>query len=69
MRDARDWILAARERGASVLVSSHVLSEVERTCDRVVILHEGRVAASGALEDVVAQGESLEDAFLRLVRS
>jgi len=69
VRDARDWILAARERGASVLVSSHVLSEVERICDRVVILHKGRVAASGALEDVVAQGESLEDAFVRLVRS
>ena len=69
VRDARDWILAARERGASVLVSSHILSEVERICDRVVILHKGRVAASGALEDVVAQGESLEDAFVRLVRS
>jgi ABC-2 type transport system ATP-binding protein len=67
VRDARDWIQVARRRGASVLISSHVLSEVERTCDHVVILHGGRIAASGRLADVVGEGESLEDAFLRLV--
>jgi len=69
IRDARAWIAAARERGATVLVSSHVLSEVERTCDRVAILHEGRVVASGRTEEVVAPGESLEDAFVRQVRA
>jgi ABC-2 type transport system ATP-binding protein len=68
VRDARDWIQAARTRGATLLVSSHVLSEVERTCNQVAILHEGRVAAAGALESVVAPGESLEDAFVRVVR-
>jgi ABC-2 type transport system ATP-binding protein len=69
VRDARDWILATRARGATVLVSSHVLSEVERTCEQVVILARGRVAASGPLRDVVAPGETLEDAFVRLVRA
>jgi ABC-2 type transport system ATP-binding protein len=68
VRDARDWIGAARERGCTVLVSSHILSEVERTCDQVAILHEGRVVASGPLAQVVEADESLEDAFLRLVR-
>ena len=68
LRDARDWIVAARSRGATVLVSSHVLSEVERTCDRVAILDGGRVLAEGRIEDLVAEGEQLEDAFVRLVR-
>jgi ABC-2 type transport system ATP-binding protein len=51
-----------------VLVSSHVLSEVERTCDHVAILDGGRVAAQGSLDAVLRPGESLEDAFVRLVR-
>jgi ABC-2 type transport system ATP-binding protein len=69
IRDAREWIGEARARGATVLVSSHGLSEVERVCDRVAILHEGRVVASGALDEVVEPGESLEDAFVRWVRA
>jgi ABC-2 type transport system ATP-binding protein len=68
VRDAREWILAARARGATLLVSSHVLSEVERTCDRAVILHEGRVAAEGPLGEIARPGETLEDAFVRVVR-
>jgi ABC-2 type transport system ATP-binding protein len=51
-----------------VLVSSHILSEVERTCDRIAIMHEGQIAASGALDDLVRPGENLEDAFVRVVR-
>jgi ABC-2 type transport system ATP-binding protein len=68
VRDAREWIQAERARGCAVLVSSHLLSEVERTCDRVAILHEGRVAAEGSLAAIVREGESLEDAFVRVVR-
>jgi ABC-2 type transport system ATP-binding protein len=68
VRDARDWIQAARDRGCSVLVSSHILSEVERICDRVAIMHEGRIAASGRLDELLQPGENLEDAFVRVVR-
>jgi ABC-2 type transport system ATP-binding protein len=68
VRDARGWIQAARTRGCSVLVSSHTLSEVERVCDQIAILNEGRVAASGALAALVGPGETLEDAFVRAVR-
>jgi ABC-2 type transport system ATP-binding protein len=68
VRDARDWIQTARARGCSVLMSSHVLSEVERVCDRIAIVHEGRIAASGTAAELVRPGEDLEDAFVRVVR-
>jgi ABC-type multidrug transport system ATPase subunit len=50
-------------------VSSHLLSEVERTCDQIAIIDGGAVAASGTLEEILEEGEDLEDAFMRLVRS
>ena len=68
IRDARGWLQAARARGAALLVSSHGLSEVERTCERIAILNEGRLAASGALAELAQPGESLEDVFVRAVR-
>jgi ABC-2 type transport system ATP-binding protein len=68
VRDARDWIAAARTRGCTVLMSSHILSEVERVCDRIAIVNEGRIAASGSVEELVEPGETLEDAFVRVVR-
>ncbi len=69
MRDARTWIEQERERGATVLISSHQLSEVERVCDAVAILDQGRLVASGSVDVLLAEGETLEDAFVRLVRS
>jgi ABC-2 type transport system ATP-binding protein len=67
IRDARGWIEAERARGATVLICSHQLSEVERTCDHVAILDRGRVVASGATRVVVGPGETLEDVFVRAV--
>ena len=43
--------------GRTVLVSSHILPEIERTCDRVVILARGRLCAQGDLKDLLTQGE------------
>jgi ABC-2 type transport system ATP-binding protein len=51
-------------QGRAVLISSHVLSEVEQTADDVVIIHEGRLRYAGALDGL--DGESLESAFLTL---
>jgi ABC-2 type transport system ATP-binding protein len=52
--DVRAIVRSARDRGATVILNSHLLTEVERVCDRVVILHRGRMIASGPLDDVVA---------------
>jgi ABC-2 type transport system ATP-binding protein len=45
--DVRDVVLALKAQGVAVLLNSHLIGEVERVCDRVVILDRGRVAASG----------------------
>ena len=55
--DVRDLLLALRERGVAVLLNSHLIGEVERVCDRVVILDKGRVAASGTLSELLGQRE------------
>ena len=52
--DVRGIVRSARDRGATVILNSHLLTEVERVCDRVVILHHGKMLASGPLDDVVA---------------
>ena len=52
--DVRAIVRAARDRGATVILNSHLLTEVERVCDRVVILHQGRTIAAGPLDEVVA---------------
>jgi ABC-2 type transport system ATP-binding protein len=52
--DVRAVVRSARDRGATVILNSHLLTEVERVCDRVVILHHGRSIAAGPLDQVVA---------------
>ena len=51
----------------TVLVSSHILSEVEMTCDRAVVIVGGQVAAQGRLKEMGPAGVKLEEFFLRLV--
>jgi ABC-2 type transport system ATP-binding protein len=55
--DVRDLVLSLKERGVAVLLNSHLIGEVERVCDRVVILDAGRVAASGTLAELLGQRE------------
>jgi ABC-2 type transport system ATP-binding protein len=51
--DVREILAAARDAGATILLDSHLLTEVERICDRVVILDHGRVVASGSTTELV----------------
>jgi ABC-2 type transport system ATP-binding protein len=52
-RDVRNIIGHLRERGTTVLLNSHLLSEVELSCDTVAIMHKGRVVRQGTLDDLL----------------
>ncbi len=54
------------ESGATVVLSSHVMELIERLCDRVAVMHEGRIVAAGET-DGVRGGRPLEDVFVELV--
>jgi ABC-2 type transport system ATP-binding protein len=56
----------AREHGATVLLSTHLLAEVEDTCSRVLILNRGRVAAEGTVSEVARQAAAPRSARLRV---
>ena len=65
-----EFIEGARAAGHCVLYSTHIMSEAERLCDRIGILHRGRILAIGSLEELrEATGERyLESIFLQFVR-
>ena len=52
-REVKDLILALKKRGKTVLITSHLLSDVEDICDRVIILYGGQIRAEGALDDLL----------------
>jgi sodium transport system ATP-binding protein len=66
-REIRNFMVESRERGKCVIFSTHVLHDAERLCDRVTILHEGSVVATGPTAEVRGAHRDLEDAFLELV--
>ena len=54
-------------RGATVFLTSHVLEVVERLCDRVAIVDQGRIVAEGSVAELRSAEETLEDIFVRVV--
>jgi ABC-2 type transport system ATP-binding protein len=67
-RVLKDVLADARDAGTTVFLSTHVLDVAEEICDRVGILHRGRMLACGSLAELRAQdaSRSLEDVFLQL---
>ena len=67
-RKVREMIQELKTLGLCVLFSSHLMYEVSKLCDEIIIMAEGRVAAQGTPEQILATAEesSLEDAFVTL---
>src|SRR5438128_12056718 len=53
-REVKDLIVALARRGKTIILSSHLLADVEDVCDRVVIYYGGKVQAMGTLQDLLA---------------
>ena len=70
VRELKNELLRAKNEGASILISTHLLDTAEHLCDRVVILQAGRKVAEGSLADLQRmmgqEGKSLEDVFLAI---
>ncbi|HOT62445.1 MAG TPA: ABC transporter ATP-binding protein [Treponemataceae bacterium] len=68
-REVWSLIVALRDEGRTVVLTSHYMDEVERLCDRVAVMRRGRVVARGTPEELVAAGggSNLEDAFIALM--
>ena len=65
-----EFIEEAREQGKTIIFSTHIMSEVERLCDHVAIIHEGKIMGEGTVASLKEQADesSLEKAFLKLVK-
>ena len=62
----RNFIREQANAGKTVLLSSHILSEVEAVTDRVVFINKGSIITSGTLHDIMNGFDNLEDVFFYL---
>jgi sodium transport system ATP-binding protein len=70
-RGLRDFLRQLRGEGRCVIFSSHIMQEVAALCDRIVVIAQGKVMASGTPDELRAQTgeENLEDAFVKAIGS
>jgi sodium transport system ATP-binding protein len=68
-RNLLEVIRVLREQGKCILFSTHIMSEVERLCDRIAIMHHGRILDSGTLDDLRKrhQQDDFEELFFGLL--
>ena len=67
-RSVTDYLKRLKEEGKLVIISTHIMSEAEKLCDRIGVIIDGRKVMEGHLGDILreTQTEDLEDAFFEL---
>lgn len=68
MREVHAFILQCKREGKTIILSSHIMSEVEKLCDRIGIIHRGKLVDVGSISELRDKhhGESLEEVFVKL---
>ncbi|MFH0727468.1 MAG: ABC transporter ATP-binding protein [Pseudomonadota bacterium] len=67
IRDIRKVLETLSGRGITVILNSHLLSEVEKTCQTAAILYKGKILVKDRISAIVKDGETLEDVFFRYI--
>ncbi|NEA23661.1 alpha/beta fold hydrolase [Actinomadura bangladeshensis] len=67
IREMREVLVRYAAAGRTVIVSSHLLAEVEQTCTNAVVMAGGRRVAAGPVSEITGSGRRLEDAFLEII--
>ena len=68
IREIRLLLESLKHQGMTIFLNSHMLSEVEKICDTVAIIHRGRLLVKDAISAILKDGDTLEDVFVRLVK-
>jgi ABC-2 type transport system ATP-binding protein len=69
IRDERKIIENLRDKGVTVILNSHLLSEVEKTCETAAIMHKGRILVKDSIHSILKNKETLEDVFIRYIET
>jgi ABC-2 type transport system ATP-binding protein len=67
IRDVRKILETLRGKGVTVILNSHLLSEVEKTCQTAAILYKGKILVKDTITAIVKEHETLEDVFVRYI--
>jgi len=67
IRDVRKILENLRGQGVTVILNSHLLSEVEKTCETAAILYKGKILIKDTITSIVKDNETLEDVFIRYI--
>jgi len=68
IREFRLIIEDLKNRGVTVLLNSHILSEVERLCSTAAIMDKGKILVKDTVSSLIKDGETLEDVFVRIIK-
>jgi ABC-2 type transport system ATP-binding protein len=68
IREIRQLLESLKDQGMTILLNSHLLSEVEKICDNAAIINQGKLLVKDNIAALIKNGDTLEDVFVRLVK-